>query len=109
MAYLDFLASNVELTVNPSPVKCVWPAEAVCAKTSVVAEMLVSKVPMNQVLAQHVLFRYGEETNICKADVFLSPNKLDVKVAKLHFSALDTELTVLARIKQGSQRQSSTF
>ena len=39
----------------------------------------------------------------------LSPNKLDVKVAKLHFTALNTELTILARIKQGSQRQMQYF
>ena len=49
----------------------------------------------NQVLAPHDLFRYREETNTCKAVVFLSPKKLVEKVAKLHFSTLDTELMVL--------------
>ena len=52
-------------------------------------------------LAQHDLFRYGEETNTCRAAVFLSPNKLGEKVAKLHFSALNIELTVLAGINKG--------
>ena len=49
----------------------------------------------NQVLAQHDLFRLWEETNTCKAVVFLSLSKLVKKVAKLHFSTLDAELMVL--------------
>ena len=52
----------------------------------------------NQVLAQHDLFRYGEGTNTCKADVFLSTNKLDVKAD----AVLSDLRCARAKVSQGS-------
>merc|ERR1711971_662959 len=51
----------------------------------------------NQVLAQLDLLKNWKETKAYKNDVYLLPNELDEKVAKLHLPALGANLTVLSK------------